>query len=154
MTLTRTLLFGAAMTLMSVGGARAEGAANAKASSEGKGSIDKEVIRRVVRAHIGQVRRCYETALAQKPELRGRVTVNWRIEPDGKVSHATVQSSTLQHEPTEKCIVEAISTWVFPKPIGGWVGITYPFTLLDSAGKSGDAESAEKPNKADPLNSR
>lgn len=149
---TRTLMFGACLLIAETALAERPPAPNSVGEKTGQGSIDKEVIRRVVRAHIHEVRRCYERALEKKPALRGRVTVNWRIEPDGSVSSAKVQNSTLLDDQTEQCIVASVGTWTFPKPVGGWVSITYPFAL-ESAGGS-EAPPAETTNKADPLRSR
>jgi hypothetical protein len=48
-------------------------------------SLDPDAIRRVVVRNLGQVRRCYETALAEAPTAEGRVAVRWVIGGDGAV---------------------------------------------------------------------
>ncbi len=50
-----------------------------------RGSLSKEVIRRVIRRHINEVRFCYEQELNQRPDLEGRVTVSFIISPTGAV---------------------------------------------------------------------
>jgi TonB family protein len=95
-----------------------------------RGDLDREVIRRVIRQHIGAVRRCYESALRHMPKLAGRVNVQFTIGPTGQVTNATVQSSTLGNTEVEGCIVAAARRFVFPKPAGGGiVMVTYPFVL-------------------------
>ena len=49
------------------------------------GSLDKDIIRRIVRAHINEVRYCYEKGLAVDPNLKGRVAVTFTIDAEGKV---------------------------------------------------------------------
>lgn len=95
-----------------------------------KGSLDKAIIRRIVRAHINEVRHCYNQGLAEDPALGGRVNVQFTISPTGKVPVAVVASSTLDHDATETCIAKAVKRWKFPKPQGGGnVVVTYPFVL-------------------------
>ena len=94
------------------------------------GSLSKEVIKRVVRRHISEVKYCYEMALAKNPTLAGRVVVKFVISPTGAVNAATLASSTLNNHQVESCVVGAAKRWVFPAPDGGGiVAVTYPFTL-------------------------
>ena len=43
------------------------------------GSIDKELIRKVIQDHAAQIRYCYETQLAINPRLQGKVAIKWII---------------------------------------------------------------------------
>jgi len=95
-----------------------------------KGALDKDIIRRIVRAHINEVRYCYNQGLARDPALKGKVSISFTIGPTGKVSIATVADSTLSDENVANCIAKAVKRWTFPKPIGGGVVVvTYPFVL-------------------------
>ncbi|MEZ4254350.1 MAG: AgmX/PglI C-terminal domain-containing protein [Polyangiales bacterium] len=99
-----------------------------------RGSLSAEVIRRVVRRHMNEVRFCYEQELNQRPDLEGRVAVGFIISPTGSVQSATVNESTLQNQRVEGCITTAVRRWGFPAPDGGGiVVVTYPF-LLSPAG--------------------
>jgi hypothetical protein len=53
------------------------------------GRLPPIVIQSIVRKNFGQLRVCYERALATNAELTGRVNVRFVIERDGKVSHVT-----------------------------------------------------------------
>lgn len=98
-----------------------------------KGSLDKDIIRRIVRAHINEVRNCYDKGLAKDDELAGKVTVDFTIAATGKVSVAGVDSTTLSDEDVGKCIAKAAKRWKFPKPAGGGVVVVkYPFVLAPS----------------------
>jgi TonB family protein len=95
-----------------------------------KGSLSKEVIRRVIRQHINEIRFCYEQVLATKPDLGGRVGVQFIISPTGAVQMSKLANSTLGNATVEQCIVKAVRRWTFPSPEGGGVVIvTYPFVL-------------------------
>jgi TonB family protein len=95
-----------------------------------RGSLSADVIRRVVRRHLGEVRFCYEQALNSQPDLRGTVSVRWIISPTGSVTTSTVSGSTLGSSRVESCVASAVRRWTFPAPDGGGlVSVTYPFTL-------------------------
>ncbi len=56
------------------------------------GSIDKELIRAVIREHAAQIRFCYEEQLAVNPKLAGKVLIRWTIDADGNASNASVDA--------------------------------------------------------------
>lgn len=98
--------------------------------AEVRGSLSREVIRRVIRRHINEVRFCYEQELAQRPDLSGRVTVSFMISATGAVQMANVQNTTLGNARVEGCIAQAVRRWTFPAPDGGGaVLVNYPFVL-------------------------
>ncbi|NVB37749.1 TonB family protein [Pseudenhygromyxa sp. WMMC2535] len=94
------------------------------------GNLDKDVIRRIVRAHVNEVRACYETGLSADPSLTGTVEIRFEIDATGKVTSATVASNDSGDEALGQCVAKAAGTWKFPKPAGGGsVTVTYPFKL-------------------------
>lgn len=94
------------------------------------GSLDKDIIRRIVRSHINEVRDCYNKGLAKDPKLAGKVTIDFTIGATGKVPGAKVGSTTLGDEAVGKCIAKALKGWKFPRPSdGGVVKVSYPFVL-------------------------
>jgi hypothetical protein len=100
-----------------------------------RGSLDKELVRRVVRQHLNEVRFCYEEALARKPTLAGRVVPMFTIAANGTVIVSALQSSTLGAPAVEACIVGATRRWLFPQPRGGGiVTVSYPFQLSPAGG--------------------
>ncbi|MFK7992148.1 MAG: AgmX/PglI C-terminal domain-containing protein [Sandaracinaceae bacterium] len=95
-----------------------------------RGSLSREVIRRVIRRHINEVRFCYEQELNQRPDLEGRVMVSFIISPTGAVQSASVTNSTISNSRVEGCISQSVRRWTFPAPDGGGVvGVNYPFVL-------------------------
>ncbi len=92
------------------------------------GSIDPELIRRVVHEHRAQIRTCYETQLTTRPNLAGKLVSAWTIDQSGAVTEAHTQESTLHDRTVENCVASKIRTWRFPIPKGGGeVFVTYPF---------------------------
>jgi len=104
-------------------------------TAEVRGSLDKELIRRIIRRHINEVKFCYERELTRTPNMEGRVMVNFTIGPTGGVVASIVQSSTLGNPVVEQCIAAALRRWEFPRPQGGIVVVTYPFVLKAAGGE-------------------
>lgn len=98
-------------------------------AGDAEGRLDKDLIRRVVRAHIPEIRECYNTALQADPEARGKVVIDFTIGEEGKVTRAVVGSSDMQDAALPTCMTNAIRGWLFPKPDGGSVQVSYPFAL-------------------------
>ena len=94
------------------------------------GAIDKDIIRRVVRSHLNELRHCYYQSLVRRPRLRGRVAVQFTINGAGRVPAAVVAESSLADPIVGQCMAKAVKRWAFPKPDGGGnVLVTYPFIL-------------------------
>jgi hypothetical protein len=95
-----------------------------------EGALDKDPVRRIVRAHINEVRNCYNQGLMKDPQLAGRVTIKFVIEADGGVGSAVVEANELSEPQVGQCISGAVLKWNFPKPRGGGnVIVIYPFVL-------------------------
>lgn len=97
------------------------------------GTIDREAIRRVIRARIGEVKSCYERVLNTLPKgqkLEGKVVIKWEIAARGQARNAKVKSTTLNNATVESCIVTRLQSWVFPEPPPNTIAdIEYPFVL-------------------------
>lgn len=103
--------------------------------AEVRGALDKEIIRRVIRLHLNEVKYCYERALTQKPSLGGRIVVHFAISGKGQVLTSALQSSTLGNAAVESCAVAAVKRWQFPAPDGGGLAlVSYPFLLAPAGG--------------------
>jgi TonB family protein len=97
------------------------------------GSLDKELIRQVIKRNIGQIRYCYESQLSRYPKLNGKVSVKFIITAQGTVSSSNVAQATTNNAELETCVAGRVHTWQFPKPKGGGVVVvTYPFLFKPS----------------------
>jgi TonB family protein len=96
-----------------------------------EGPLDGLVVRRVVRAHINEVRYCYNQGLARDSELSGRVVVEFTIQASGEVPDSKVVSSTVPDPSVGECVARATRRWRFPKPDrGGTAEVSYAFDLV------------------------
>ena len=96
-------------------------------AGDSDGSLSKEQINKVVRAHLAGVKYCYEKELQHKTSLSGGVDIFWVIQPDGTVSKANVKQSTMSDAAVEGCIVRQVKQWQFPKAPGQTIVGRYPF---------------------------
>jgi hypothetical protein len=96
-------------------------------SGEADGSLSKEQINKVVRAHLAGVKYCYEKELQHKASLSGGIDIFWVIQPDGTVSKANVKQSAMNDAAVEGCIVRQVKQWQFPKAPGQTIVGRYPF---------------------------
>lgn len=98
--------------------------------AEFSGSIDKEAIRRVIIANKNSIRSCYERVLQRKPDMYGKLVLEWDIEEKGRVSRASVVSNSLGDDDVASCIINRLKTWRFPEPPPDQVGrVTFPFVF-------------------------
>jgi hypothetical protein len=125
----------------SLGAKRDRDVTIATGESKVLGSIDPELVRKVIRDHAAQVRYCYEQQLALNPKLAGKISIRWQIGADGRASSTVVvrgDGTTLPNDQVAQCIMSRIVTWEFPKPKGGGIAIvTYPWILRSSGSGAG-----------------
>jgi TonB family protein len=120
-----------------LGGRRARAPDVIPGQANVRGSLDKEIIRRIIRRHINEVKYCYESELTKKADLSGRISVQFTIAATGQVIASVLQSSTMGNIRVENCVVQSVRRWEFPKPMGGGIVIvSYPFNF--TAGGTGE----------------
>jgi hypothetical protein len=99
--------------------------------AEVKVAIDKDVIRRVIRRGMPNIKFCYEEALKNSPTLTGKVVVDFTIASDGKVTTSQITSG-IQPE-MDGCVAQSIAQLYFPAfESGTTMKIVYPFTFEPS----------------------
>lgn len=97
-------------------------------------------IQAIVAARRDDARACYDKALASHPGIEGDLDIKWKIDPQGNVFDAevdTTRSSIL--EPTVgKCIIDIISKIKFAaSPKGFESRAHYPFNFHPKPGQGG-----------------
>lgn len=97
--------------------------------SQGQGTLGRAKIQRVINSHISAIQRCYERQLLKTAGLSGKVRAEWIIAADGSVKTARQKRSSLNSTAVVNCILANIRKWKFPRPKGGQVVVTYPFTF-------------------------
>jgi len=98
-----------------------------------RGALDKQIVDRIVRRHINEVKYCYDLESTKKTNLAGRISVQLTIAATGQVIASVLQSSTVGNVGVENCVVQAVRRWMFPHPPGGGlVIVSYPFSFQPS----------------------
>ncbi|MFL5350936.1 MAG: TonB family protein [Hyalangium sp.] len=97
------------------------------------GSLDKELVRKVIQEHRPQIRACFESLLNQYPDLNGKVQAQFTIGAEGQVLQSTVLQSSTGSKELDSCVASHVRLWEFPKPKGGGtVVVSYPFIFKQS----------------------
>ena len=91
-----------------------------------KGGLDKEIIRRVIRRHMNEVRFCYERQLLSVNQLAGRLKVQFTINASGQVITSITEQS-IGNVAVDRCVNEAVRRWEFPRPSTSLVSVGYSF---------------------------
>lgn len=82
-----------------------------------------------IRAHWGEVERCYGDIALKDPTVQGRIVMQWTLGKDGMPTATAVLKDTLRDKRVSQCIKKRARAWRFPAPSGGVSVVTYPFDL-------------------------
>ncbi len=84
------------------------------------GSMDPDVIRRILLEHLPQFRYCYQKELERTgAETTGTIKLNFTIGASGHVAQAGVDGSSSLPSDVKKCVVGVLRGITFPEPMGG-----------------------------------
>jgi hypothetical protein len=109
------------------GGTKERSVVMGQQSLAASGGLSSEQVRRVVMAHTGSLRACYESEAQRNPQLRGGVTVAWQIDATGTVTGASLAGTTLNNARVEGCIQRQVKAWHFPTSDAPTTVAGYPF---------------------------
>ncbi len=79
---------------------------------EVEGGVDKNAILRVIRRNKHQLEWCYETALQKKPDLEGKVLVQWDILNE-RVRRVKVKNNTTRDSSLARCLMSRLKNFRF-----------------------------------------
>ncbi|WP_408096059.1 AgmX/PglI C-terminal domain-containing protein [Peredibacter sp. HCB2-198] len=87
------------------------------------GSMDPELLRKILREYIPQFRHCYQQELiANSDKIKGVIDLNFTISAGGKVSKYAIKVKDAQFSKKGVgCMGQVLSLIEFPKPKGGGV---------------------------------
>ncbi len=84
------------------------------------GSMDPDVVRRLLMAHLTQFRSCYQNELDRTgDEIQGAIKLNFTIGASGRVDRAGVESDSALPGGVKGCVVNVLRGIQFPEPQGG-----------------------------------
>ncbi len=88
-----------------------------KGSVSGKGSKSAnrsaDAIGSVVNKHADAIENCYKKEARINPNLKGSISMQFTILPNGKVSNVRVINSTLRNKKVESCVQRRVRSWRF-----------------------------------------
>jgi len=83
-------------------------------AEQGGRELTEYEIQQLINSRQNSLMHCYADALADNPDLQGRVDMRFGIASDGHLSLVKVTGSTLRDKPTEDCLVASAREWRFP----------------------------------------
>jgi TonB family protein len=90
-----------------------EGNVSGEASKSSARSAN--AISRVLNKHLEAINNCYKKELRLNPNLKGSISVNFTIAPNGRVIQVKIKKSTLRSKKVESCVSRVIKRWRFQK---------------------------------------
>ncbi len=104
-----------------------EAKVTAGAGMAARGGLSPDQVLRVVMAHKGAVRACYESEAQRNPSLKGGIVLSWQILPDGTVTAPGLASSSLNNSRVEGCVLRQLRGWHFPASESQTIVPSFPF---------------------------
>ena len=104
-----------------------EAKVSAGAGMAARGGLSAEQVKRIVVAHQGAVRACYESEVQRNPALKGGIVLSWQIQTDGSVAAPAIASSTLNNARVEGCVLRQLRGWHFPSSESPTIVPSFPF---------------------------
>jgi hypothetical protein len=118
------------MALASLKGRDRKRASRLKMGSGSMGSFcKKKDVQRKVKGRSAAIRACYEMQLQLKPELSGKVTMQWIIDLTGRVKGAKAAQNSTGNVKLGKCMSRIIKKIHFQPPSGGMCIVRWPFVF-------------------------
>jgi TonB family protein len=89
----------------------------------------KADVQRKVSGRAAAIRACYEMQLQIKPDLAGKVTLQWVIDLMGRVNGVKVVENSTGSGQLDQCMTKIVSKIHFQPPQGGMCIIRWPFVF-------------------------
>ncbi|MBL7664570.1 MAG: AgmX/PglI C-terminal domain-containing protein [Bacteriovoracaceae bacterium] len=83
------------------------------------GSMDPDLIRKILQDHIPQFRYCYQKELESQTDISGLIRLNFIIGASGHVTRAAVDGSASLPSSVKGCVANVLRGIQFPQPAGG-----------------------------------
>lgn len=87
------------------------------------GGLDEEKVNAAFESSLSGLQRCLQQGASRVEFLGGSVSFFVKIDLQGKVDGAYLEKSTLGDRETEKCMLGALRSKKWPKPVGGEHGL-------------------------------
>jgi TonB family protein len=99
----------------------------------GSGRIDNSALRSFLDRQSRRLQNCYQRELARTPSLRGRVLLEFTVDPGGTISEARIVNTEL-NDAVSNCILDEVRRWRPGAPEGGSVTVRRTYVFDASGG--------------------
>ena len=99
-------------------------------SEEALGQRSEQSIMKVVLARQGRITYLYQKYLKRNPNLRGKISIEFTIAPNGFVTSARMIESTVNHPDLERDLLNLVKRLKFDPIPSGNVTAIFPFEFL------------------------
>ncbi|HWA78295.1 MAG TPA: AgmX/PglI C-terminal domain-containing protein [Polyangiaceae bacterium] len=96
------------------------------------GGMNEDEVDAVFKKTLSTLERCLNKGAARVEFLSGSVSFFLKVDSAGKVDQAYLERSTLGDRDTEKCMLAALKSRTWPKPVGGEHGLAKKSFDFDS----------------------
>lgn len=97
------------------------------------GGLDADAVDKIVNGASKDFERCWEAGVSKNELLSGSIELVVGVGGDGRSEHAFVRQSSIGARGTERCLLEALASRTFPRPVGGKVGVVKTSLTFDLA---------------------
>lgn len=88
--------------------------------------LTSEYIQDTLKTHRGSFFKCYTQLLQKTPGLVGQASISFTIEKTGRVSQATIASTSINDAAFKKCLIDAIQRVEFKAFTGDPISTVFP----------------------------
>ena len=75
----------------------------------------RRAVARVLSKRLPRLTSCYQRQLNAKPDLAGRWTLTFSVQPDGSVLRPVATGQSMRDDALETCLTDQMKMWRFPK---------------------------------------
>lgn len=104
------------------------GVGRASVTGAGGGGASAADIQSVIDQNAAAVNACYTKELKKSPDLKGKLSVQIKINQAGRVAGVTVTSNTVGNE-VSQCVQNKIRGWKFPRGKKGMITVNQTFVF-------------------------
>lgn len=96
----------------------------------GSGDFAAARVVAAIKRKLGAIKACYERGLRRDPQLSGKLTMEFVVQPRGSVTGTRVTADTVGDAQVARCVGGVLGKLRFvPGPTGGSVTFAYPFVF-------------------------
>jgi hypothetical protein len=108
---------------------RVSGSVAAEEAEVDSADIDQQKLGTYVRARMGLIKACYDSALKRNPTLKGKISIRFTILETGGLADVTAALNSLASPEVASCIVSTMRAWRTQFRPSGPVTVEYPFVF-------------------------